>query len=103
MLFSRSKSKIATTITLLLLFATLFMTCFSVKAQDENQPHGGTPGASAFPSSPPAGVTPDLITTVTPYLSFRPNPIGKGQSLQATFGQHLHPQQTGIWQVIPLL
>ncbi|MGZ4850629.1 MAG: outer membrane protein assembly factor BamB family protein [Candidatus Bathyarchaeia archaeon] len=81
MLFSRSKSKIATTITLLLLFATLFMTCFSVKAQDENQPHGGTPGASAFPSSPPAGVTPDLITTVTPYLSFRPNPIGKGQSL----------------------
>lgn len=77
----KCKTKLATAIAILLLFATLLMANFSVKAQDENQPHGGTPGASAFPNSPPAGVTPNLTVTVTPYLSFSPDPIGVGQPL----------------------
>ena len=34
-----------------------------------------------FRNVPPAGVTPNLTVTVTPYLSFRPNPIGVGQPL----------------------
>jgi hypothetical protein len=77
----KNKFKLATALSTLLLIATLLMANFQVNAQDENQPHGGTPGPSAFPNTPPAGVTPNLTVAVTPYLSFRPNPIGVGQSL----------------------
>jgi outer membrane protein assembly factor BamB len=61
------------------------MTNISVKAQDDDFPHGGTPGVSRFEKSPPAGITPSVTVTVDPYLSFRPNPIGIGQSLLVNF------------------
>lgn len=77
----KSFNKLATALAILLLITTMLMANFQVKAQDEEQPHGGTPGPSAFPNVPPAGVTPNLTVTVTPYLSFRPNPIGVGQPL----------------------
>ena len=42
-------NKLATALAILLLITTMLMANFQVKAQDEEQPHGGTPGPSAFP------------------------------------------------------
>lgn len=81
MIFSE-KTKAATAISVILLLAsTILAAVVSVQAQDENYPHGGQAGPTQFATSPPAGVTPAIVVDVDPYLSFRPNPIGVGQTL----------------------
>jgi hypothetical protein len=70
---------------IVLFFATFTVMAMPVQAQDEDFPHGGTPGPSAYQKSPPAGVTPSVTVDIVPYLSFRPNPIGIGQSLLVNF------------------
>jgi outer membrane protein assembly factor BamB len=69
------------TILILLTTSVFLLPNILVKAQDENYPHGGQAGPTQYDKVPPTGVTPELSVDVTPYLSFRPNPIGVGQSL----------------------
>jgi len=74
----------ATIIVLMFLMASIALVTLPIqqaKAQDDNYPHGGQPGPTQYAQSPPAGVTPSVTVNVDPYLSFRPNPIGVGQTL----------------------
>ena len=70
---------IVTAIALILLMASVTLMAFPVQAQDD-QPHGGTPGAAQW-GPKPAGVVPDYTVTTYAFLSARPNPIGVGQSM----------------------
>jgi hypothetical protein len=90
--YNKAKSTTATALVLILAFSVLLTVL--VQAQDEG-PHGG--GGVQVPSdwttgnyaaeqsvsgSLPSGVTPDITVTGTKaYLSFRPNPVGVGQSI----------------------
>jgi hypothetical protein len=75
-------AKISTTIIITILFASMMVLALPAKAQT-NLPAGVTPtnvkdGTSA---TLPSGVTPDLSIDTTPYLSFRPNPVGVNQPI----------------------
>ena len=63
---------------IVLLMASVMLISIPVKAQ-EDQPHGA-PGMANYPIAPPAGVTPNVTLQTIPYLSFRPNPVGVGQT-----------------------
>jgi len=68
----------AIVITLALLMVFVALNNNAVKAQvavTNPQEGGSTPGPL------PAGVTADVTIHTVPYLSFRPNPIGVGQTL----------------------
>jgi len=74
------KQKTLSLILMSLLIASATAILVPVNAQ-ESYPHGGQAGPSQYDKSPPASVTPSLSVDVVPYLSFRPDPIGIGQSL----------------------
>ena len=78
---SSKSAKIATTISIILLMASL-MAIGNVQAQS-NLPAGVTPTnvKDGTPTALPSGATPDLTIPTTPYLSFRPNPVGVGQQV----------------------
>jgi hypothetical protein len=75
-------AKTAAVITVVLMMASIMLMTMTVEAQLEHT--GGTPaGISGDPNLGPlpAGVTPAYTIVTRAYLSFRPNPIGVGQSL----------------------
>jgi hypothetical protein len=78
MQISRNKTKLTTSIVIILLTISAFVVMINapVQAQDEyeNWQEGGS-----IPL--PDGVTPDVTVSPTPYLSFRPNPVGVNQPL----------------------
>ena len=68
-----NKTKMTATIVLVLLMASVTLTAMPVKAQGLTlQPTGGIPL--------PAGVTADETYNTVAHLSFRPNPVGLGQT-----------------------
>jgi hypothetical protein len=76
------KTKTAALFTTTLLFASIMMMAIPIQAQLEPIPT--VPGkAEGYPDLGPlpSGVTPDYTVETVAYLSFRPNPIGVGQSL----------------------
>jgi len=77
---SKINAKTATIFAIIVLMASITPMAMPVQAQNEDQPHGGTPGAAVW-GPKPAGVTPDYDVITYAYLSARPNPIGVGQSL----------------------
>ena len=78
---SINKTKLTAIIAIVLLITSIVSVVIPVMGQGEEEPHGGVPTNTPWPSTPPSGVTPVVPVTVQPYLSFRPNPIGLGQSL----------------------
>jgi hypothetical protein len=85
-----SPSKVVTLAVLVLLMTAAMLMTIPVNAQEEA--HGGTGGGLTPPpgytnwqeggSMPlPAGVTPDVQFETLAYMSFRPNPVGVGQSI----------------------
>ena len=84
------KSMTAAIITIVLLMSSFAVYAVQVQAQEEGQEHGGVGNIGTSPSDTPgypqlgdlpAGVTPAYTFQTKAYLSFRPNPIGVGQSL----------------------
>ncbi len=74
-----------TAITLVLLMASVLLTLYTpAKAQYTNMQEGGSIRL-------PAGVTPDVTITATAYMSFRPNPVGVGQTILVN-----------VWTTLPL-
>jgi hypothetical protein len=69
-----NKTKLTATIVMVLLMTSVTLMAMPIKAQTL-QPQNG----SSVPL--PAGVTPDFAVDTTAYLSFRPNPVGVGQSI----------------------
>ena len=80
MKFSANKSLATVTIVLILLSSLALAGNISVFAQDDTS-HGGAPQLAEWPTSPPAGVTPNATIETTVFMSLQPNPIGFGQSL----------------------
>jgi outer membrane protein assembly factor BamB len=85
MQFLTNKAKTAAVITIALLMASvtlMAMPAITVQAQLEHVGNSpiGTPGMPNL-GPLPAGVTPQYTIVSKAYLSFRPNPIGVGQSL----------------------
>ncbi len=71
------RNKKITTIALVLLMASVLLTVYTpVQAQEPEQPVSGPL---------PAGVTPSVTVDVVAYLSFRPNPVGVGQTILVNF------------------
>jgi len=80
---SRNMAK-ATVVILVLLMATFAVMAIPVSAiSNEDLPHGGAPGGvgAAIPGPQPTGVPVEQVLDTEAHLSFRPNPIGIGQSL----------------------
>src|SRR5665647_740616 len=73
---------IATTIILVLLMTTASMMAIPVQAQ-ENITHGGMPTGtgSGISGALPAGATPSVTVDTSAWLSFRPNPVGIGETI----------------------
>ena len=66
-------------IVVVLLMTLVLLTALPVMAQ-EDEPHGGAPGA--ITGGPlPAGVTPTVTLETISYISVRPNPVGVGQPI----------------------
>jgi hypothetical protein len=82
MQISRSKTKVVTTIVMILLMASLTVLSFPVNAQN-NLAAGIVPTnvKDGTSTALPSGVTPDLSIDTTAYLSFRPTVVGKGQDV----------------------
>ncbi|MEM2099281.1 MAG: PQQ-binding-like beta-propeller repeat protein [Candidatus Bathyarchaeia archaeon] len=76
MQISKSKANITTVFLTALLMASIALVALPVQAQSLPQQEGG-----ATPGPLPAGVTPDFRVKTTAYLSFRPNPVGVGQTI----------------------
>jgi hypothetical protein len=75
--FSKSKTKTIAIITIILMMTSVMfmaMPIQPVKAQYTNVQEGGSVQL-------PAGVTPDYRVTTQAFLSFRPNPVGLGQTI----------------------
>ena len=68
---------------------SIMLTAIRVQAQS-NLPAGVTPkNLQEGGSIPlPAGVTPDLTLDTNPALSFRPNPVGVGQTILVNLWLH---------------
>src|SRR4030066_521012 len=80
---TRNKTKmISITLTILLVASVTLMANVAVQAQEDGA-HGGMPTGtgSGISGSLPAGVTPSITVDTSAWLSFRPNPIGVGQTL----------------------
>ncbi len=76
--FWKHKSKFAA-IALVLLLASVLLTLYTpVKAQADQQTAGPLP----------PGVTPNATITTEAYLSFRPNPVGVGQTILVNIWMH---------------
>ena len=69
-----TKLKTTATIILILLMASVALMAMPVQAQYTNMQEGGS-----MPM--PSGVTPDFSVATNAFLSFRPNPVGMGQSI----------------------
>ncbi len=67
-------AKAATIMTILLMTATVTLTMIPVQAQLTEQEGGSTPGPL------PSGATVGLTVETHAFLSFRPNPVGEGQT-----------------------
>jgi hypothetical protein len=67
--------KLALLITVVLLMASVPMIALQAQAQYTNKQEGG-----ATPGPLPAGVTADFTVETRAFLSFRPNPVGTGQT-----------------------
>ena len=82
MRISRNKTKVVTTIVMILLMASMTLLSFPVSAQN-NLGAGIVPTnvKDGTPTSLPSGVTPDLLVDTTAYLSFRPTVVGKVQDV----------------------
>jgi outer membrane protein assembly factor BamB len=80
MKFAANKSLATITIALILLSSLALAGNISVFAQDETS-HGGAPTLAEWPTSPPAGVTPNATVETTAFISVTPSPIGLGQSV----------------------
>ncbi len=70
----RSKTKLVLTSILVMAMALNALTVMPANAQFTNMQEGGSMAL-------PPGVTPDLSLNTLPYLSFRPNPVGLGQTV----------------------
>ena len=80
---TRTKTKmISITLTILLMASVTLMANMAVQAQEDGT-HGGMPTGtgSGISGSLPSGVTPSITVDTSAWLSFRPNPIGVGQTL----------------------
>ena len=82
MQISRNKTKVVTSIVMILLMASMTVLSFPVSAQN-NLAAGIIPTnvRDGTPTALPSGVTPDLSVDTTAYLSFRPTVVGKGQDV----------------------
>ena len=82
MQISRNKTKVVTTIVMILLMASMTVLSFPVSAQN-NLAAGIVPTnvKDGTPTALPSGVTPDLLVDTTAYLSLRPTLVGKGQDV----------------------
>jgi hypothetical protein len=83
---SINKTKLIATITSILFIVSIIQTAIPIQAQDPftDVPHGGSPtDVEGYPDlgSLPSGVTPDYTLDKIAYMSFRPNPVGVGQSV----------------------
>ena len=80
-------TKILTAFSIALLMISILLFAMPVQAQDEGYLHGSpSQGASSGISGPlPAGAKPDLTVDTTAFLSFRPNPVGVGQTFLVNF------------------
>jgi hypothetical protein len=77
---TNNKTKLTAIIAIVLLMLSAFMiTVTPLLAQDV--PHGAAPPLAAWPTSPPTGETPSITVECTAYMSFRPNPVGEGQTI----------------------
>jgi hypothetical protein len=83
------KAKTATAIALLLSMISIMLAAMPAQAQT-NLPSGVTPtNLQEGGSIPlPAGVTPDVSLETHPALSFRPNPVGVGQTILVNMWLH---------------
>jgi hypothetical protein len=79
---TRTKTKMISIPLTILLMASIAVLAMPVQAQEDGT-HGGMPtGTGSGISGPlPAGVTPSITVDTSAWLSFRPNPIGVGQTL----------------------
>ena len=80
MQFSKKLAKtIAVTLVLLMATSIASMSNVTVKAQDSGA-HGGTPQIPVTGGPLPAGVVPSVTVDSIAHMSFRPNPVGVGQT-----------------------
>jgi len=81
-ILTSKKTKTVALFITILLFASIMMMAIPIQAQLEPVPKvpGGAEGMPDL-GPLPSGVTPDYTVETVAYLSFRPNPIGVGQSL----------------------
>jgi len=79
---SRNRTKLSIAIATVLLMATILPLALPVQAQDDIS-HGGMPigDGSAISGALPAGATPSVTVDTAAWLSFRPNPVGVGQTV----------------------
>lgn len=71
----KNKAKLTAAATLIILMATSMLTVLSADAQTQLTTQEG--GSMPLPS----GVTPNLSLDTIPHMSFRPNPVGVGQTV----------------------
>ncbi|TSA56229.1 hypothetical protein D4R42_03935 [bacterium] len=74
---SINKTKLTTTIAIVLLITSAFVVMINAPVQAQAEPEYQPAGSQPLPS----GVTPDLTLDTITYLSFRPNPVGLGQNI----------------------
>ena len=75
MQISINKTKLTAIIIMALLTTSAFMLIINLPVQAQQYTNVQDSGSVPLPS----GVTPDYTLDLTPYLSFRPNPIGLNQ------------------------
>jgi hypothetical protein len=75
MQFSKNNAKLTTIFVTVLLMTSVSLITLQVQAALPNQEGGSTPGPLA------AGVTADYTVKTHAFLSFRPNPVGVGQTI----------------------
>jgi len=82
-----SKTKMTTIIAIILLMASITLMAMPTQAQIDQKGYGTytldqlTNVQDSAGRRLPSGVTPDMQFQVDPYLSFRPNPVGVGQTI----------------------
>ncbi len=79
MQFSRNKTRLTSTIVVVLLMASIILMAMQAKPAQAQTTYTNKQDNSGM--ALPAGVTPDVTVTTYAFLSVRPNPIGLGQSL----------------------
>ncbi|MEM2098472.1 MAG: PQQ-binding-like beta-propeller repeat protein [Candidatus Bathyarchaeia archaeon] len=73
------KTNITAIISVVLLAISIIMN--TMPAQAQSSVYVGSPELPAWPTTPPAGVTPSVTIETTAFMSIRPDPVGIGQTI----------------------